>query len=90
MRRLSSEATLWRKRVFPVLWFWFLSLWTPAAITSMLCGEGLLVAILTLSLFMGAFGFLIMKCLVLDLVDSVWDVGTELVVRHRDSLRTKT
>jgi hypothetical protein len=65
------------------LWFGLLLLWTIAAIASMLRGEGPSPAILILPLFMGVLGFVVMKCLVLDLVDCVWDAGTELVVRDK-------
>jgi hypothetical protein len=65
------------------LWFGFLLLWTIAAIASMLRGEGPQPAILLLPLLLGVLGFFIMKSLVLDLVDSVWDAGTELVVRDK-------
>lgn len=83
MRRLSSKATFWHKRVFPVLWFGFLFVWTVAAVASMWRGEGPSPTILLLPLLMGFLGFFIMKSLVLDLVDSVWDAGTELVVRDK-------
>jgi hypothetical protein len=32
---------------------------------------------------MGLFGFLVMKKLVFDLVDEVWDAGTELLIRNK-------
>ena len=62
---------------FRFLCFGFLFLRTFAAATSVLRGDGPPPAILLLPLLVAVFGFLVMKCLLFDLVDSVWDAGTE-------------
>jgi hypothetical protein len=82
MRRLSSKWTFWYKRAFPVFWFGFLALWSLAAIISMFHNSGFPPVILLGPVFMAIFGFLIMKALVFDLVDSAWDDGTEIVIRN--------
>ena len=85
MRRISSRMTFWYKRVFPIFWFGFLLLfiavpWTidrgPAQVLPMM--------FFILPALLGVFGFFLMKKLVFDLVDEVFDDGDALVVRNRD------
>jgi hypothetical protein len=85
MRRISSRMTFWYKRVFPIFWFGFLVLfiavpWTvdrgPA--------QALPTMFFIVPVLLGVFGFFLMKKLVFDLVDEVFDDGDALVVRNRD------
>jgi len=82
MNCLSSQWTFWYKRVFPVFWFGFLAVWTIGAIISMFRGGGFPPVVLLGPLFMAIFGYFMMKMLVFNLVDSVWDDGTDLVIRN--------
>ena len=83
MRRISSKATFFNKRIFPVLWFGFIALFfafpffvghrqnsTPP------------IAFLFFPAIMALVGFFVMKKLVFDLVDEVWDDGDSLVVKN--------
>jgi hypothetical protein len=84
MRRLSSRGTFFTKRVFPVLWFGFLILFI--GMPYFLNGNGhspLFFPFIVIPLAMTAFGFFIMKKLVFDLVDEVWEDGDSLLVKNR-------
>lgn len=78
MRLISSRATFFHKRVFPLIWFGFLAVFALTAVI----GRGPLFVLVPVSV-MAVFGFFIMKKLVFDLVDQVWDEGAELRIRNR-------
>ena len=67
------------KKVFPVVWFGFLAFF--ALILTTAAGQKA-VALLPL-LFVGGLGFFLMKKLVWDLVDEVYDCGDFLLVKNR-------
>jgi len=79
---ISSRMTFYSKRVFPVVWFGFLGVFVFAALAASR-GRGFQPAFLLIPLLMAVFGYFLMKKLVFDLVDEVWDDGTELVVKNR-------
>ena len=79
MKKISRGTTFY-KRVFPVLWFGILGL---------LLFFGLFVApqrpplaFFIPPLVMLPLGYLLMRKLVFDLVDEVWDCGDHLIVRN--------
>lgn len=84
MRQISSDATFFYKRVFPVLWFGFLAIF---------CGVGLPLALskgapfplIAVPVFLAAVGYIVMKKFVWDLADKVWDDGDALVIRNRNT-----
>jgi hypothetical protein len=84
MRLVSSKMTFFNKRVFPVIWFGFLILFIGIALFS---GAGRNapspVPFLIVPAIMIVFGYFMMKKLVFDLVDQVWDDGDALVVKNR-------
>jgi hypothetical protein len=80
MKRISSGSTAFRKTLLPILWFGILavsfgtSLWAGALRShTLLVLPPLLAAVL---------GFVLMKKLVWDLVDEVYDCGDFLLVRN--------
>ncbi len=77
MQRISSRWTFYFKRVFPVVWFGFLGILCFVTLRS---GAPFPFAIFPL--IMAVFGYFLMKNLVFDLVDEVWDAGAELVVKN--------
>ena len=84
MRRLSSRGTFFTKRVFPVFWFGFLILFIGMPYFLNRNGHSPpFFPFIVMPLAMMAFGFLIMKKLVFDLVDEVWDDGDALLVKNR-------
>ena len=83
MNRISSRSTFVTKRVFPTVWFGFLVLMFLGSLTGVLSGRTVPAPLLIVPLVMAAFGYFLMKNLVFDLVDEVWDAGSELVVKNK-------
>lgn len=83
MVRISSKWTFFNKRVFPVVWFGFLAVFTVGIVIAMLAKNRLEPMALVALLIMAIVGLVAMKLLVFDLVDAVWDDGDALVVRNR-------
>src|SRR6202011_1403572 len=81
MKKLSSDFTVFHKRVFPVLWFGFLVLFVVAGLAHGVAGANPMFLVIPFA--MAAFGYFLMKKLVWDLVDEVYDGGDYLVVRNR-------
>jgi hypothetical protein len=82
---ISSRMTFVSKRVFPVAWFGFLGVFVVTSVTAR-PGHGPQTAFLIVPVAMAVFGFFLMKKLVFDLVDEVWDDGAELVVKNRGQI----
>src|SRR5690242_13379629 len=78
MRRISSRATLLHKRAFPLIWFGGLAVVAFEAVVGPVPAFVLVPVTI-----MGMFGFFMMKNLVFDLVDQVWDDGADVIVRNR-------
>ena len=85
MTLISSRMTFYSKRVFPVIWFGFLAVFILTAVAAS-GGRGFQPAFLIIPLFMAVFGFFLFKKLVFDLVDEVWDAGTELVIKNKGQI----
>jgi hypothetical protein len=81
-KRISSRKTFFLKRVFPALWFGFLGYFLLSVAMRAASGGSVPVVSLIMPVVMGAVGYVIMKNMVLDLVDEVWDAGSELVVKN--------
>ncbi len=82
MRRISSKTTFLHKRIFPVVWFGLLAVFIVVALIAGLGDRRQSLIFLLVPIFMAAFGYVIMKKLVFDLVDEVWDDGTSLLIRN--------
>jgi hypothetical protein len=83
MRRISSRSTYSYKRIFPVFWFGFLAL--VIVIPLFTAPHVDLTAIFPFAIIpvvMIFVGYFIMKKLVFDLVDEIWDDGAALVVKN--------
>jgi hypothetical protein len=81
VRRISSKTTVVWKRVFPVVWFGFLGFFLLSALLPMLTKKEIHIEFVIIPLIMAGFGFFVMKRLVFDLADEVWDEGDALLVR---------
>ena len=81
MQRISSRMTFYYKRVFPfvMLGFVALSIGVPFVATG---APPPLPAILLPIVFI-AIAYFVMKKLVFDLVDEVWDTGDALIIRNK-------
>jgi hypothetical protein len=88
MRRISSKMTFFYKRVFPAIWFGFLTLLFLVSAVPLFFGgvqsHPPPYPLLVVPLIMIGFGYFVMKKLVFNLVDEVWEDGDSLVVKNRD------
>lgn len=89
MTLLSSTLTRFYKRTFPALFFG-LAIFVPAvfAIVQLLSGRSLSFPLLAGPLAFGGLGFFILRYLVRDFADEVYESGETLVV-HRDGRVTE-
>jgi len=85
MNRISSRATFYQKRIFPLVFFG-----PQVAVFSILVFIGLSsgryppIPVLVIPIFMGVIFFFIMKIMVFDLVDEVWDAGDVLIIKNKN------
>ncbi len=83
MQRLSSPSTFFYKRVFPVLWFGFLSLVLAAGVFgTVFAHQWDLWPMLVVPVFMMGIGVVLFRALMSGLVDEVWLDGNPLVVKQ--------
>jgi hypothetical protein len=84
MRRISSRMTFFYKRVFPAIWFGFLILFIAVPLVSS-AGRNATPPppFFIMPAIMIVIGYFVMKKLVFDLVDEVWDDGDCLVIKNR-------
>jgi len=83
MKRISSGMTRFHKKVFPVFWFGCLAIFVAGG--TLAGGLRTEPMFLLVPGVMAVFGFFLMKKLVWDLVDVVFDYGDYLLVRNRDA-----
>jgi hypothetical protein len=76
--------TVFNKLVFPVIWFGFLILFIGIPVFSgELANSATALPFLFVSAIIIVAGYFIMKKLVFDLVDEVWDDNDALVIKNR-------
>ncbi|HEU4669433.1 MAG TPA: hypothetical protein VFR91_01875 [Dyella sp.] len=84
MQRLSSAATVWYKRGFPLLWFGLLAVFLAIAwLQPGGPGKAPPRVMVVVPLLMMGVGFALMRKLVFDLVDEAWLDGDQVVVVQR-------
>ena len=81
MTRISSRRTFFVKRVFPVLWFGVLAFVVFLGISTGAVAKD--PPFLAIPIVMAGIGLFIMRKLVWDLADEVFDCGHALLVRNR-------
>ncbi len=79
LKKISGRSTFFIKRLFPVLFFGFLILFAGTGLFGSRVRPPL--AFFLAPLLMIPFGYLLMRKLVWDLADEVWDGGDHLVVK---------
>jgi len=84
MKKLTSKTTFYYKRVFPFIWFGFLGVFLCVGLFSSISKKGPGVLFLVVPIGMAAIGYFIMKKLVWDLIDEVYDEGTSLLFKNKD------
>jgi hypothetical protein len=82
MKKLSSKSTYFFKRIFPVLWFGFISLFTGLLLFANTEYNGLGLSFLFVPVFLAIIGYFLMKKIVWDLVDEVYDEGESLLFKN--------
>jgi len=80
VRRISSSWTFFYKRVFPIIWFGVLGVVTFIVLSTGAAAKD--PTFLVVPGFMAFIGFLIMRALVWDLADEVFDRGDALLIRN--------
>lgn len=81
MKKISN-STFFYKKVFPVYWFGFLIFMLGIMTNTVLKnGQKLPLITLIIPIAMMAFGFVLMKVLIFDLADEVFDEGDHLLVK---------
>jgi hypothetical protein len=81
--QISSRMTFFYKRVFPIFWFGFLTLFMigPTAV-AWSSGQAPQPMFFIMPIIMMVVGYAIMKKMVFNLVDQVFDVGDALLVKN--------
>jgi hypothetical protein len=81
MTKISSRLTYWNKRLFSLLWFGFLAVFV---VTTFVAGAVAKDPVfLVVPCVMAVFGYFVMRRLVWDLVDEVYDDGDYLLIKNR-------
>lgn len=83
MKKLSSNGTFFYKKVFPLLWFGIIALIAFAGLFEEHKQKEDPIVILFVCIFMAAIGYFIMKYLVFDLMDEVYDEGSSLLFKNK-------
>jgi hypothetical protein len=75
--------TFYYKRIFPIFWFGFLAIFIVISfVTAWRAGQSPAFELVLVPLIMLGFGFILMKKLVFDLMDEVFDEGDVLLIRN--------
>ena len=82
MKKISSGLTVFNKKIFPAFWSGLLACVVVATVATGAAQEDMMF--LVIPAVMAVFGFIVMKQLVWDLMDEVYDCGDFLLVRNRD------
>lgn len=80
-RRISARNTLFYKRVFPLIWIGLVALIVGLTVATGRRGHGVPLPALLLPAFAFGIGWFMLRRLVSDLADEVWDEGDALRVR---------
>ena len=81
MKKISSSSIYLYKRIFPIFWFGFLGFFVFVSLLAGDNGNGPGAVFVVIPLFMAAFGYFIMKNLIFDLIDEVYDEGNSLLFK---------
>ena len=82
-RRISSRQTFFLKRVFPVLWFGMVVLSLAAGLACARAGKAVPAPVFIVPLLLFVVGYAVIRRLVHDLADEVFDEGDALCAAAR-------
>lgn len=83
MKQLASRITYYQKKIFPAFWFGILGLIVCGALITGTVKSGPSIMFVLVPASMAAIGYVIMKKLVFDLIDEVYDEGETLLFRNK-------
>ena len=83
MKKLNSKTTFIYKKLFPLFWFGFLIIFLSVGLFANIRGNGPGIMFIVVPIGMMIFGYFLMKKLVWDLIDEVYDEGTALLFRNK-------
>jgi hypothetical protein len=81
VKKISSSWTFFHKKIFPVFWFGFIALFVLTV--SAAEADQLDAMFLVIPAFMAIVGFVLLKKLVWDLLDEVYDCGDFLLIKNQ-------
>jgi hypothetical protein len=84
MRTISSRKTFFYKKVFPIFWFGFLVVVTVGLILIPAKPRPVPFIVFVIPPVMMLFGYVLMRALMFDLMDEVYDDGNRLIVKKGD------
>ena len=82
MKRISSRLTFFQKRVSPMIWFGFVGAFVVFVLPGATHNRGSLPMLIMFAT-VAVISYFVMKKLVWNVVDEVWDAGDALVVRNK-------
>ena len=83
MKRLTSRVAYYQKKIFPAFWFGFLGLFVCVALVTGAVNSILGIIFILAPASMAVIGYLVMKKLLFDLIDEVYDEGETLLFRDK-------
>jgi hypothetical protein len=81
-KRISSRNTRFYKRIFPVLWFGAVAAFLAVGVGTMRAAHPVPAEFFIAPVFMSVIGWFVMRRMVFDLADEVYDEGDALRVRN--------
>jgi hypothetical protein len=88
MRRISSKATFYYKRIVPVKWFGLVAVLIAGGLYYLWANPaqepGQMMIFIIAPIIMAVVGDFVMQTVIFDLVDAVLDGGNVLIVRNGD------
>jgi len=82
MKKLSSKSTFFLKRIFPLLWFGFIVFSIMIGFFAPSQDKAETIMIFVGPAFMAVIGYFLMKNLIFDLIDEVYDEGSTLLFKN--------
>ena len=83
MKQLSSKSTFTYKKVIPLFWFGFLTMVMCVGLFVDTKGNGGRIIFVVAPIVMMVFGYFVMKKVFWNLMDEVYDLGTDLLFRNK-------
>ena len=81
MKKISSDSTFFLKRVFPIVWYGVLGIFAVIILLGIVTSGEVEFELLLIPSIIAVLGYVVMKFLVFDLADEVWDDTDSLFVK---------